>query len=414
MSISSFIARSGTLVQLFLLAGPVPAQTGSDPVSALIQQIYAGQCKLDVDEPAPGLHPIDEDTLNRLQRAIPRYEQIVRSGGWPVIPRGRTIRPGDHDKRMTTVRARLRIGGDLFTQAPAGQALVADASLIGAVKRFQGRHGLKVDGRIGPNTREAMNVPAFLRLIQLRTNLKRLERLFRTNRARRHVMVNIPDFSLAAIEDQTVVLSSRVIVGRTDRQTPQFDTAIRAVTFHPTWTVPSSIVQRDLYPKFKSDPGYFSRGDFLLSGAADGLLIDPTILPDMLLTPEMVRIQQLPGPKNALGLIRLEMPNRYAVFLHDTSAPDLYQQEKRSMSSGCIRVEQIIELTQWLLSELAGWDRNRIDDVLVEKATLTVRLREPVPVFLIYVTAWLAIDDSLPQFRRDMYQLDTLPVTTGP
>jgi len=347
-------------------------------------------------------------------QAVRYYAGIVAAGGWTTIPNGRTVHLGDSDRRLPAIRARLQATGDLPVAPTSRRPAIADPGLINAVREFQRRHGLVSDGLVGRQTLAAMNLPAAVRLTQLRINLKRLQRLVSAVRAYRYVMVNVPDFRLVAIQDQTVALRSRVIVGRTDRQTPELNSAIRAVTFHPIWTVPSSIIHRDLYPKFKSDPDFFARGDFLLSGITDGLLIDPSILPDILLTPDMVRIYQLPGPNNALGMIRLEMPNRHAIFLHDTSSHELYQQDQRSFSSGCIRVEQIVGLAQWLLVENIGWDRHRIDEALDERATLTVQLPEPIPVFLIYITAWVSDDSPMPQFRRDIYQLDLLPITTGP
>ena len=345
-----------------------------------------------------------ERTLSGLAVAIKKYEKIVSGGGWELISSGPPLRYGDEDKRIPAIRKRLMITGDL----PADQTARGheyDTDLHKAVVRFQTRHGLPNSGFFGKQTRAALNVQAKTRLGQLRKNLERVSRLSAIRTTGRAIVVNIPGYELQAVNDNRVVFSSRVVVGRKDRQTPTLSAQIRAVNLMPVWRVPQSIAKRDLIPRLRSDPDYFSRERFRILGAANRDEIAPRAIdwasPDAM----NLRFEQAPGPNNALGLIRLDMPNDHAVYLHDTPLKKLFETTARPFSSGCVRVQKIADVTAWLIATEEGWDAAKLANAIRSGRPQTIKLSVPIPVHFIYLTAWVEPDGDI-NFREDIYKLD--------
>jgi murein L,D-transpeptidase YcbB/YkuD len=312
---------------------------------------------------------------------------------------------GDWSAVVPSLRQRLlREGVEPVTDAGSEQF---DADLEDAVRRFQARHGLQVDGVVGPRTRAALNVSAAQRVDQLVANLER-RRWLGEAPGRRQVRVNAAAFTLDAIEDDTVALHMRVVVGRPYRPTPEFSDRIRYLVLNPYWEVPPRLAVQDKLPAIKRDPGYLAAEHLrVLTGwGADARELDPAQIDWQRLRRHMpYRLRQDPGPWNALGRIKFMFPNAYDVYLHDTPSRGLFAHAERSFSSGCIRVEQALALADWLLQDNPQWTPAALRAAIDSGRTRTVNLRAPVPVYLLYWTAWVDRDGRA-HFRRDLYQRD--------
>lgn len=339
-----------------------------------------------------------------LRTALGRYLELAQRGGWPVVPGGATLHPGDQDSRVPALRARLAVT-DAALPAPAAEAARYDADLVAAVRRFQVQHGLDADGVVGARTLAALNVPVASRIEQLRINLERIRWVFRDT-GPRYLIVNIAGFHAYLMDDGAVVWDSRVQVGKPYRQTPIFKSTMTYLVLNPTWTVPPTILKQDIIPRLKRDPAYLAEHNMVLldrSGAAvdigslDFGAISPAKFP--------YTLRQEPGPKNALGRIKFMFPNQHAVYLHDTPSRALFARADRSFSSGCIRVEQPLSLAANLLGDPVNWSVARIEERLTRAQNETVRLQNPIPVFLMY---WTSEPDGQgdARFYPDVYKRD--------
>lgn len=341
----------------------------------------------------------------RLQGALTRYREIADTGGWPRLPDGPTLRAGARDAAIEALRARLAREG---MDGPVGGAdSVFDATLEAAVRRFQARHGLDVDGAVGRQTRAALNTPATARAGQIVANLER-RRWLGAAPGQRQVRVNVAAFTLDAIDGPDVALHMRVIVGRPYRPSPQFADRIRYLVLNPYWEVPPKLAAQDKLPLIRDDPGYLAREHMrvLLGWGERARELDPAGIDwQRLNTPLPFRLRQDPGPWNALGRIKFMFPNSYDVYLHDTPARELFARAERGFSSGCIRLEQPLVLADWLLADHPQWSPQALRTAIDSGKTQTVNLRQPVPVYLLYWTAWVGSDGAV-HFRRDLYDRD--------
>jgi murein L,D-transpeptidase YcbB/YkuD len=343
--------------------------------------------------------------VQSLERAIQEYAGIVARGGWPLVqaPENARLRLGRRNRAIVALRQRLIATNDL--DQAAGLTDVFDSYVDAAVKRFQARHGITADGIVGESTYAALNVPAEVRLRQLETNLVRV-RAMTGNLGARYVVVNIPAAQLEAVEDGVAVSRHIAIVGKPDRPSPVIQAKIVEVNFHPFWTVPASIIKKDLIPLMQKDPEYLAKNKIRI--------YDKRGQP---LTPELVNWQtdeavdymfrQDPGAQNSMGSIRINMPNPHAVYMHDTPAKSLFGEDQRFHSSGCVRVQNVRELVTWLLAENQDWSRVQIEGVVKSGERIDAKLPRPVPVYWVYVTAW-ANPDGIVQFRDDVYGHDGL------
>ncbi len=346
-----------------------------------------------------------------LLRAMSMYEQIQEWGGWKPIPNGEKIEKGMRDPRLALIRERLVATGDLA--ASGGDPNVYDESVFDAVRRFQSRHGLTPDGIIGTRTLAAMNVPVETRIKQLAVNLKRLNEQSATL-GRRYVFVNIAGQEVEAVSDGRVELRRRVIVGKTDRQTPEYESKITFIAFNPYWNVPRSIAKKDIIPKAIRDPGYLKRmGIRVLSDyGPNPRELNPYNVDWSSPAAERLRLRQDPSRRNSLGTVKIHFPNPHAVYLHDTPSKSLFGRNARAYSSGCVRVDKVHDLVAWLLEETEGWDRRKVDSTVASGNRMDVALGEPVPVYLLYLTAWVSADGVV-NFRDDIYSLDKRVRTTS-
>lgn len=354
------------------------------------------------------------ERLESLLPAAPQYHALVRrlaelrqlrdAGGWTAIDAGPTLRKGDTGPRVAMLADRLRAGGDLSGQARA----VFDDELEAAVEAFQARHGLTADGLVGRASLAALNQSVQQRINQIIVNLERW-RWLPESLGERYVIVNIAGFRLDVVEDGASVLDMRVVVGRPYRRTPVFSDTIRYLVLNPSWEVPSTIATQDKLPLIKSDPGYLAdHGYELLRGwGADEQHIDPASVDWSSVTARNFpyRIRQGPGAMNALGRVKFMFPNKFSVYLHDTPARELFGEDARAFSSGCIRLERPLDLAELLLHDDPNWSRERIDASVADGVERTVRLPQPIPVHLLYWTVW--VDDAgVLQFRDDIYGRD--------
>ena len=335
-----------------------------------------------------------------LKSALAQYRQIEASGGWPGIPDGPTLRPGAADSRLATLAERLAITGDLEAR---GSFETYDATLEAGVRNFQRRHSLEVDGVIGPATIQALNVPVAARIEQIELSLERA-RWVMNGLEDDFVLVNIAGFEAYFVRGREVVWQTRVMVGRSYRQSPIFRDEIKYLVFNPTWTVPYNIATNDLLPQIQDDVGYLAQRGFTIRDSegeeVDAAGIDWKSLRRGNFPYTLV---QEPGPENALGRVKFMFPNEHDVYLHDTPNRALFDSPDRAFSSGCIRVENPYELAEQLLGR--GWDRQRIDEVIASGETTTVRMREPLPVLLLYWTAEVT-PDGIVEFFSDVYGRD--------
>ena len=412
-NINALIEKTASVVSLpaaaMLVAIATPA-LAENPISQVLQQNRGAEWSDGFDSASVGaadvrtsIPTMSPQIVASLQTAIAQYAEITARGGWPTVPDEQVLRIGVRDPAVSVLRQRLAISGDL-PPAP-GVSDAFDSYVQAAVKRFQARHGIPSDGIIGTSTFEALNIPSTIRLNQLATNLTRL-RMLTSALPPRFVMVNVPAATIEAVEDGFVALRHTAIVGKSDRQTPILNSKIYEINFNPFWTVPKSIIKRDLIPLMQTQPNYLAEQRIrIYTNSGDELQ------PEQIdwQTDEAVNymFRQDPGDFNSLGQVRINFNNSHAVYMHDTPNKGLFRQETRFFSSGCVRVQNVRELITWLAKGNDGWDRSQIDTMYRTGERLNLALSQKVPVFFTYITAW-AVTDGVVQFRNDIYNLDGL------
>lgn len=347
---------------------------------------------------------VSEASAAALEQAIQRYRQIVAAGGWPVTNQKVTIRQGDTSAEVATIRQHLVIEGDL--PSGSGRDPTFDREFLDGLSRFQIRNGLRVSGFVDQRTLAALNVPAEERLAQLETNLKRVKGMMSFNKAPRYVLVNVPAFVAQAVEHGTLALDSNVVVGKPARATPRVSAKIVEVNFYPTWSVPDIVAQNDLIPAIRKDPNYFYEQHFNVMRDWKTPPLDPASIDWA--SPQVVsyKFRQDSGPQNALGVVRINMPNKHSVYMHDTPLKRLFGQSARAFSSGCVRVEKVLELAAWLLGDKKGWTLEKVQAQIDSGKKIDVKLAAPVPVHFVYLTAF-ANGNGIAQFRPDIYGRDS-------
>lgn len=326
----------------------------------------------------------------------------LRQGAeWSPIPLGAKLERGVSSPRVIALRKRLAATGEL------GQASLEDemfdAALDEAVRAYQTRSGLMVDGVVGAKTLAMLNIPRQERISQMIANMER-QRWLPDTMGRRHVLVNVPAFELFAINDGSVGLHMKTIVGRKDRQTPVFSDRISYLDFNPTWSVPPTIASRDVLPHLRKDPGY-ALVHKNVHIYRDGVEIDPYSVNWHAANIHHYTLRAPPGPRNPLGTVKFMFPNPFSVYLHDTSEPEKFSKDERALSSGCVRIADPAGMANWILSEKNDWSDAKRQAILDSRKMTRVRLDTPVPVWLLYVTAW-GDDEGHPVFKPDIYDMD--------
>jgi murein L,D-transpeptidase YcbB/YkuD len=347
------------------------------------------------------------DYYELLRMQLLRYMELAASGGWPEVPPGPTLRKGDRDPRIIRLRERLRVTGELAGGVAGAANLDGDFfddELVSAVKAFQELNGLESDGLVGKYSNAAMNVPVGTRVDQLRLSLERL-RWVAQDAGGEFIAVNIAGFRLSYVRNRHIVWTTRVMVGTPYRQTPLFRSDIKYLEFNPTWTIPPTILREDTLPALKKDPAYLASKNISVTDAA-GRRIDPAGIDwNSYRKTVPFTLRQEPGPNNALGKVKFIFPNPYFVFMHDTPHKALFDRPERTFSSGCIRVENALELAEIVLRDQPGFSPADMQELVQSSRTRRVLLDKPLPVLILYLTA--AVDDSgKARFYRDIYQRD--------
>jgi len=344
----------------------------------------------------------------RLKKALLDYRRMAAGEPWPVLPREETLTKDNPSEGIINLRKRLLLTGDLAASQNTGSDLFDDA-LEAAVGKFQVRHGIEPDGTVGRQTRRMLNTPIEKRIRQIELNLERW-RWLPAELGQRHIAVNIAGFGLEVVENDKVVLAMKVVVGKNYKRTPVFSGKMTYVEINPYWNVPASIATEELLPKIQKNVGYLKkeqmkvlrdidtkRYEFVNPGEVNWHELSEDNFP--------YRLRQEPGPRNPLGRIKFMFPNRYGVYLHDTSEPALFERTRREFSHGCIRIEKPLEFAEYVLRDDPEWTRENIEAAMALKKTRVVMLPEPIAVHILYWTAWVDEDGTI-QFRDDIYDRD--------
>jgi murein L,D-transpeptidase YcbB/YkuD len=350
----------------------------------------------------------DHYGYTRLKKALAQYRSIAERGGWSQVHANRVLKKGVSGPAVEALKKRLITTGDLESSGPGMSLAVFDEALEQAVTAFQTRCGLEPDGIVGRRTLAALNTPVEARIRQITLNLERW-RWLPENLGERYILINIADYNLEIIENGCQVMDMRLVVGKPYRRTPVFSQNMTYLVFSPYWHVPPGIAQSDILPKIKADPAYLFRNRMtLLQGrGADERIVDPFGVDwsKTSLSHFPFHIRQEPGGTNPLGKVKFMFPNKFNVYLHDTSAPELFEKTSRTFSSGCIRVQKPFEMAVYLLKEAAGWDSEKIRSAMDRNIEQMVRLPRPIPVHVQYMTAWVDAEGAV-QFRPDIYGRD--------
>ena len=360
-----------------------------------------------LDDLRPDAMPMRSDEMiAAMDAAIAKYQRIADNGGWPVVPAGRMMREGEDDDRVPLLRRRLQMSGDFSPRTPTYNSNAFDSDLADAVRRYQRRNGLRPTGRVERSTYPALNMTVDQRIAQLRMNLGRVRELMQTPVEERYVLVNVPAFQLEAVAKYEVQQRHRVIVGRTERQTPSVKATIRALNFFPYWRVPDSVAHLDLIPRLLKEPEYLQNEKIRVLDPAGNRELDPQAVDWNSPEAQKLKFRQDPGPQNALGLVRIDMANEHGVYMHDTPMKPLFKQRSRAFSAGCVRIEGVFDLVDWLGSYEQGYgEPGRAQQIVEGGQAVDVNLTRPVPVYFVYITAWAERDGDV-EFRPDIYGRD--------
>ena len=350
--------------------------------------------------------PPSHSGYRRLRDALARYRQIAQTGDWPILTRNVTLRVDMRHAQVARLRARL-IAEDSLPETKARDDQHFDQELEYAVERFQVRHGLKMDGVVGPTTRAALNVPVSERIAQIKLNMERWRWLPRTL-GQRYLIVNTAAYELTAIDDEQIRFTMWVVIGKEERQTPVIGGSMHTVVFNPYWTVPIKLVFEDIIPAQLRHRHYLkSKGIRVFANLAKNIEVDPDKLDWRSFQRDSFPyvLRQDPGPDNPLGRIKFLFNNEFEIYLHDTPKRRLFDKKIRTFSAGCIRVEAPLQLAQFLLADNQHWDATAIRQAIDSGQTRDVKVVKSVPIYLLYLTSWVGPDGAV-YFYRDVYARD--------
>lgn len=387
-------------------AGPVLASPAKPAAAALAHSAVKPVASTPESRSAAALAlshepTYDEGTAQRIKEAALSYSDIAVRGGWPIIPLDARFAIGTAGPNDDLLRRRLIISEDLAADKPTGPF---DETVTEAVRHFQVRHGLAPTGAVTPRTLAALNVSVQKRIRQLEASLERLENM-NFQFGQRYVVVNLPAAFAEAVENDVVVRRYRVIVGKTEKPSPTLTAEITSVNLNPTWTVPSSIAKTEISTHMRKDPSYLSRMHMEVLDAHDRPIDPASVDWSGNRTPNFT-VRQQNGNWNALGQVKIDMPNPYSVYMHDTNQRNLFSDDYRFDSHGCSRVDNVRDLAAWLLQEeIPKWNRAAIDAAIATGVREDIVLPTKVPVAWIYLTAWMTRDQTI-QFRNDIYDQD--------
>lgn len=349
--------------------------------------------------------------FNTMDAAILHYGNLAQRGHWKPLSGRFFLREGKQHAQVELIRGRLRVLGDYPYDHPLSNERYFDSRLNAAVMKFQQRHGLKVDGIVGPATRQALNISPRKRWQQLLVNRQR-ERVDQVAQRRDYIEINIPDYQLRYYRDDQLIVQMRVIVGRKERPTPVMNSTLKALEFNPDWNVPRRIATEDILPKLQEQRDKFDRlGVKLVKGWHHQPNIVAVEELDMSrfyrgALAEQYRFWQPPGRQNPLGQLKFIFPNDFSIYMHGTPGKHLFNEPKRTFSSGCIRIENPRLLAQLLLEKSEAQPATYLNERLDTEAAHISSLPGEVEIFTRYRTAWVDPDSGVLQFRTDIYRRD--------
>jgi L,D-transpeptidase YcbB len=381
---------------------PVPAQAEAAPKPKKAAPPRPPRETALSDDPQPTLQP---DTFFATAKASERYSAIADAGGWPTDIAA--IGPGTKGPAVLKLRKRLAIEG--YLDAGDASGLAWDKALTAAVKRFQAHMGLRQTGIVSGATLKAINVPARERFKELASSADRVAGL-NFSFDDRYVVVNLPSTSVEAVENGRVAHRYAAIVGGPEHPSPEISAHIQAVNLNPTWTVPTSIIKKEIIPRMQRDPGYLTRAKIrILDGS--GKEINPKAVNWSTERAANYTLRQDSGAGNSLGSIRIDMPNKLAVYMHDTPSKGLFGADYRFLSHGCVRVQGVYDYAAWLLEgtggPVGGWSKSALEARIKQDAPDDIKLAKAVPVIWVYLTGW-SNGDGPANFRDDVYNIDNV------
>lgn len=376
----------------------------------------------------------------KLKVSLKVYKEIAANGGWQPYPYGEKFKKGARGNRVIALRERLKATGELDPSTPSSE--VFDETLDIAVKKYQERNGLYVDGVVGKSTKEALNVPVDVRISQIELTMERW-RLLPQYLGSRYILVNIANYHLYGVDNNNDAITMRIVVGKPEWNTPMFSEEMTHIVMNPYWNIPPSIFKDDIAPRIRQDSEYLSKRGIDAVGLSTPKKIaieeseevevvenveapsenengESTEQPlseleiqNKIAQEEYIgkvlsgnyRLRQNPGPGNPLGQIKFLFPNKHAVYLHDTPNRGFFKRAQRNFSHGCIRVEHPMNLAEFVLASNDGWDQQKIKSNINSRKTKTVHLNQTLPVYILYFTAWVD-DQGNVNFHKDIYGLD--------
>ncbi len=347
------------------------------------------------------LTPGSEEALTG---AIAMYEEIVAGGGWPQIT-AKKLNKGAKGPHVAMLRQRLVAEGYLpFDSLNVENADIYGDEIVGAVKAFQTNHGVAPTGTVGERTLAELNITAEARLFTLHENWPRIQAYMQGLQAR-YILVNIPSAQLETVEQGQVFSRHNIVAGKLDRPSPALMSTVSDIVFNPYWKAPASIVERDIVPKYLEDPTYLEQMHIRVFDGVDGPEIDPATV-DWLSTPaDRYFFRQEPGEHNALATVKINFPNTHMVYMHDTPHRELFDGNARYESSGCIRIDQVSTVVNWIIDRQDGFDDTRYAMLTASETPHEMKVNNPPDVRIMYLTAW-ATEDGAVNFRPDIYGLD--------
>ncbi len=376
------------------------------PVKILEKVVFGASLKQLFDEVQPTAY-----NYKALQKVLAKYLKIAEVGGWEPVYLSKKLTPGKHDRGVYSLRERLRATGDYVGCDESDEEDHYDKCLQEAVKKFQKRNALKADAVVGPVTVKILNISLNDRIATIRLNLDRLK-WSKVRTAKRHVVINIPDFNLYFEEEGKLIQKMRVITGTPKNPTPIFSDTVEMIVLNPYWNIPKSIIQKEMIPKLMRNPNAMARkGIEIRSGwgkdaqKVSGGSVNWSKYRYSKTMP--YRFAQVPGYKNALGKVKFLFPNKFSVYMHDTPTKHLFKRDKRAFSHGCIRLQKPRELLRTFSTFNDNVDFDKSQKILKGKKNSYLKLQEKVPIDVVYLTAWVDFEGNL-QFRNDIYHYDEM------